>query len=111
MIHSLSKEANRSLVALAKTHWFTFGYDNFDITKGTSMTNVDGGNGGSGEQYHLTSATAIPLMHGNPEALKKSEELWDRSPLNPDAKADDIECERTSKTFWAFAKRTKMIPG
>lgn len=104
MIHSLSKEANRSLVALAKTHWFAFGYDNFDITKGTSMTNVDGGNGGSGEQYHLTSATAIPLMHGNPEALKKSEELWDRSPLNPDAKADDIECERTFEDFLGLRK-------
>lgn len=58
-----------------------YAYDNFDIDFKTVTPTIEKVND---TLTHLTSGTLIMLKHGvTQEDLKCSEELWNKSPLNP----------------------------
>src|ERR1700678_2790378 len=92
-IHSLSLETHETLRAMGQTLIVGYAYDNFDIDFKTAVPTIEK----IGDTLtHLTSGTLIMLEHGvQQEDLMCSEELWEKSSLNP--LQDSIQLDRTCK--------------
>ncbi|KAK6978313.1 hypothetical protein R3P38DRAFT_3235822 [Favolaschia claudopus] len=78
-IHSLSAETASTLREMGQTLLVGYAYDNFDINFPTLVPTIEK----AGDPLtHLTSGALIHLEHG--VVLEEcSEELWQKSPLNP----------------------------
>jgi hypothetical protein len=80
-IHSLSAETAETLRDLGQTLLVGYAYDNFDINFPTLVPTVEKA---ADPLTHLTSGAVICLEHGVViQDLECSEELWQKSPLNP----------------------------
>ncbi|KAF5342401.1 hypothetical protein D9611_001386 [Ephemerocybe angulata] len=84
IVKSFSIKAVNRLKASVRTMKTSFAYDNFDINFKVAQPTVEHPT----LFVSATSATAIPLYDGGPlnlnlEAMKASQEMWDRSKLNP----------------------------
>ncbi|KAF4562617.1 hypothetical protein EYR36_004011 [Pleurotus pulmonarius] len=87
-ISSLSKESSNGLKTLGRTLTASFAYDNVDIELKHTVPTLEKPHE---TLVHLTSGTLIPLDHGVArEDLSCSEELWERSAMNP-ARAVAVE--------------------
>ncbi|KAJ7078049.1 hypothetical protein B0H15DRAFT_805015 [Mycena belliarum] len=92
-IHSLSRESYAKLREMGQTLLTGYAYDNFDIDFKLVVPTVEKE---KDTLTHLTSGDFIFLEHGvKPEHLKCSEELWSKSPLNPEIDPSKIPPPRT----------------
>lgn len=80
-IHALSTETYETLQEMGQTLLAGYAYDNYDVDFKTVTPTIEK----AGDTLtHLTSGTIIMLEHRvTQEDLKCSEELWNKSPLNP----------------------------
>ena len=88
-IHSLSSETYETLRDMGQTLIVGYAYDNFDIDFKTSTPTIE--KIGGDTLTHLTSGTLIMLEHGvKPDDLQCSQELWEKSALNPQVESAPI---------------------
>jgi hypothetical protein len=80
-VHALSSETYETLREMGQTLLVGYTYDNYDVDFKTITPTIEK----AGDTLtHLTSGTLIMLEHGvTQEDLKCSDELWNKSPLNP----------------------------
>jgi hypothetical protein len=80
-VKSLSVESYAKLREMGQSLLVGYAYDNFDIDFGVIVPTVEKE---TDTLTHMTSGDVIALEHGvQAEHLKCSEELWQKSPLNP----------------------------
>ena len=92
-IKSLSAQTYSLLRDMGQTLQVSYTYDNFDIDFKTNLPTVE--QSGGDTLTHLTSGTLVYLEHGDvPASLRYSQQLWDKSPLNPHVTAADLEPTR-----------------
>ncbi|KAJ7732217.1 hypothetical protein DFH07DRAFT_990929 [Mycena maculata] len=81
-VKSLSAESYAKLREMGQTLLAGYAYDNFDINFGVLVPTVEKE---ADTLTHMTSGDVITLEHGvKPEHLRCSQELWLKSPLNPE---------------------------
>ena len=78
-IDSLSNAAEVELKKAGRAFKYSYVVDNFDVQLKHKVTTVEQS---TDTLFHLTSATLIELVHANPEDLKWSTYLWERSRHN-----------------------------
>lgn len=84
-VHSLSAESQSQIQELGKSRLACYAYDNFDVDL---KSHVPLAEKSTDSLKHLTSGLLFPLEHGvTIDDLKCSEELWKKSPLNPNPSA------------------------
>jgi hypothetical protein len=92
-VASLSQKSFRTLRNMGQTLLVGYAYDNFDIDFKTNVPSIEK----SGDTLtHLTSGTIIHLDHGiTLDDLKCSQELWEKSHLNPTIDPSTLPPQRT----------------
>ena len=94
-VHSLSNETTETLRSMGQTLLVSYAYDNFDIDFKRSVPTVETT---ADTLEHLTSGTLIMLEHGvKTDDLKCSEELWEKSHLNPKIDPKSLPTPQTCK--------------
>ena len=92
-VHLLSHETFHTLRAMGRSLLVAYAYDNFDIDFRRSVPTIEK----TGDTLeHLTSGDLIMLEHGvTLEDLRCSDELWQKSPLNPKVPQDGLSPPHT----------------
>ena len=94
-ITSLSAESANTIRNLGQTLTIAYAYDNFDVDLKCSLPMAKGADS---TLKHLTSALLFPLQHGvTADDMKCSDELWQKSNLNPNLDPSLLPRKRTWK--------------
>lgn len=81
-ISNLSKKSESQIRKLGQTLKALYAYDNLDIDLKHSVPTIEKG---QETLVHLTTGTMLPLHDVPPNALNCSNEMWEKSELNPNA--------------------------